>query len=255
MQHSEIQERVPLYALGGMSASESAQVAQHLAVCPSCRALLNEYQFIGDELLAQVPLQTAPAYLGVRLQNIIQTDARQTRPRTAAPNGTTPAAKQPRFWDQPLSFPRWALALTALVILLLAGVAGVSAFRLQAESVAQRQVMQLLTTNQIKYIELTDTAGDPRYGFLCVTQDNTAGLLWLHDLAPLDPTHVYQVWLRNGSLRDNGGTFRGDWDGRAMILIQAPHPLTTYTEIGITVEPAAGSQGPTTPRIIGGKLD
>lgn len=255
MQHSELQELVPLYALGGMSASESAQVAQHLAVCASCRALLNEYRFVADEMLSQVPPLTAPAYLGTRLQNLAGADAQKARPVVPSAHKVGDA-QAPRFWNQPLALPRWVLAFALLTLLLLLGAVGTLAFQLQQNNIAQQKMLQLLTSNRIKYIELTGNGGAPdNRGFLCVNKDNTNALLWLHSLTPLDSDHVYQVWLRKGNIRDNGGTFRVDYNGRAMVLIQAPRPLTEYSEIGITVEPATGSPYPNSPRVVGGKLD
>src|SRR4051812_2585060 len=75
MQHSQIQEQIPLYALGGLPKDEAAQLAEHLAVCPGCRALLSEYEFVADELLLQVPAETAPASIGANLLRIAQADA------------------------------------------------------------------------------------------------------------------------------------------------------------------------------------
>jgi Anti-sigma-K factor rskA, C-terminal len=71
----------------------------------------------------------------------------------------------------------------------------------------------------------------------------------------VDQQHVYQVWMRDNTGRVNGGTFRADGEGRAIAVIQAPQPLSSYNDIGITVEPVMGSDWPTTPRIVGGKLD
>src|SRR5438128_2389660 len=66
---------------------------------------------------------------------------------------------------------------------------------------------------------------------------------------------IYQVWLMvNGNQRDNAGTFTVDQKGHATARIWASQPWNTYQEIGITLEPAKGSQWPTTPRLIGGPL-
>lgn len=268
MQHTEIEEQVLLYALGGMSAEESARVRQHLDICPSCRALLSEYQFVADEILEQVPAKTAPARIGVRLQNIAEASARDARRGTPGERRTVPAdghghrtdapaaRNTPRFWNQRLALPRWVVALALIVLLLLAGAVGALALQMQQSRVSA-EVMQLFTTRDLRYVMLSNETGTTSQGggFICLVRDKTAALLWLYNLQPLDHDHVYQIWLRRDTVRDNGGTFRADYDGRALALIKAPRPLSDYQEIGITVEPAAGSQWPTTPRLLGGKLD
>lgn len=256
MQHSELQDQIPLYALGGLAADESARVAEHLEICPACRGLMSEYQFVADELLTQAPMQTAPARIGVRLQNLAEQDVRngfrsRTPPRSVPAHGGVP------FWKQRFALPRWAFALALLGLVFLLGVTGALALQMQRSNSTADQVTRLLTTEKIKYVTLTRASGaaNSNVGFLCLAPDNATALLWLYDLEPLDHDHVYQVWLRDNGSRANGGTFRPDYDGRAIVLINAPQPLRDYKEIGVTVEPASGSTAPTTPRVIGGKLN
>ncbi len=252
MQHSEIQEQIPFFAIGGLSAQESARVAEHLAVCPSCRALLNEYQFVADELLEQVPPQTAPARVAVRLQNIVEADAK----RSGASTRAEAAEKRPRFWDQRIVMPRWVFALGLLTLLLLFGGAAALAFQTRQSTQTSQEMLRLLNANDIRFVTLTSPdAKASAGGYICIQNDNSTALLWLRNMEPLNPEYVYQVWLRDGTTRDNGGTFRADNDGRAIGVVQAPRPLNEYQEIGITVEPVGGSAAPTTPRVIGGQLE
>jgi anti-sigma-K factor RskA len=78
--------------------------------------------------------------------------------------------------------------------------------------------------------------------------------LIVQDLPLLPSDRVYQLWLLRDSTRDNGGIFQVDAQGFGMLLIHAPHPLADYRAAGITEEPAGGSSGPTSPRLIGGRL-
>lgn len=248
MEHSDIQEQIPLYALGGLPMEESTRMGQHLEICPSCRALLSEYQFVADELLVQVPAQTAPANIGIRLANL------------TTPNGKRWAAASGRqdipFWKQALVLPRWGLALVLLALLLLLGATGVLAWQLVRNERSPDQVAQMLAAPDLKILPLNNgTSGsNSGAGYICLVGDKNTALLWLYGLDPLDKEHAYQVWLRDDATRVSGGVFRADWDGRAVSVIQAPRPLSEYKEIGITVEPAAGSPEPTTPRIAGGNL-
>jgi anti-sigma-K factor RskA len=250
MQHFEIQEQIPLYAIGGLTAEESARVAEHLRVCSSCRALLSEYQLVADELLETVPVQVAPARLGVRLQNLVQADERR-----AARTASRPLRRM-RFWEQSVRVPRWALALLLVTSLFALGAAGFFAFQSSSRDASAPLLMQLLTARDLRFVELTSAVGTPsNKGILCVQPENSAALLWLYNLPSLDAEHVYQIWLREDDARISGGTVRVDQDGRAVAVIHAPRPLKYYQEIGLTIEPAAGSQAPTTPRVVGARLD
>lgn len=252
--HAELQDQIPLYALGDLPADETARLETHLAVCPSCRALLAEYQFVADELLEQVPPQTAPARIGVRLENLAQSDAKKAGSGSSS-NLSAPARKLP-FWKRPFALPRWAAACALIAILLLLGVSSALAWQMQQRDNVPDQVVQLLSARGLEFVEMTSPGVDPsNHGFLCKNSANPTGLLWLYGLEPLDYDHVYQVWLRDDNTRVSGGTFRADHDGRAVAVINAPQPLGNYSEIGITVEPVPGSTDPTTQRVVGAHLD
>lgn len=245
MNHAEIQDTIPLLALGGLSQAEVAQLEAHLTVCPSCRALLAEYQFVSEELDAQTPVQTLPPLLEQKLMRRISASPAQ------------PAAK-PSFWRRQIPVARWAMALGGIVVLLLGIGAGALLWQLQRTgSATPADVAQLFTSPDAKIIQLTAGTGatTPAQGYIYLTPENKKAILWLDDMPPIDYAHAYQIWLVHGDDRDNGGLFRAGTDGRAVVLIDAPRPLSDYTRIGITMEPAKGSPGPTTPRVIGGNLE
>lgn len=251
--HIELQEQIALYALGGLPEEDAARLAEHLDICPSCRAEWSNYQFVAQELLEQVPPQTAPARVATRLQNITTADARRAHPRTAPVSGS-PASGP--FWRQPLTWQRRLVALGVIALALLLGAVGGYAFGSRTRNETSGEVMRLIAAPDLKYVSLRSSGGSMRdNGYICITADNATGLLWLYNLQPLDRNHVYQVWLSDDTAPYNGGTFRADVEGRAVAVVHAPRPLNQYREIRITIEPAAGSQAPTMPGVIGGKLD
>jgi anti-sigma-K factor RskA len=252
MMHSEIQESIPLLALGGLDAVEQARLEQHLAVCPACRALLAEYHFVAEELNAQVPPQTIPAELEAKLM-------RQLPPRAPRqPNASSakmPSPQQPNFWRQPVRVSRFAFALTVVLILALGVTAAAFALQWQSLRAADSQVVaQPYTLENLEFISLSGAPGGPD-GYICLARDNKIAMLWITKMDALDADHIYQLWLIKGGQRTSGGIFRPGADGRAIVLVNAQEPWGNYEEVGVTIEPAGGSPKPTTPRIIGGKLN
>jgi len=80
-------------------------------------------------------------------------------------------------------------------------------------------------------------------------------VLIVQDLPLLQRDRTYQLWLGWGDRqRDNGGVFRVDEQGFGLLRLTAPQPFTAYQRVGITEEPAGGSPGPTSPRVIGATL-
>jgi Uncharacterized protein conserved in bacteria len=92
-------------------------------------------------------------------------------------------------------------------------------------------------------------------GELYLSPGNQRALLHVSHLPPVPEGKAYQIWLINDGQRDSGGVFRVGQTGEAVLLITAPRPWRHYQAIGITVEPATGSRAPTSPRVLGGRLE
>lgn len=253
MLHSQIQESIPLLALGGLDEQAQVHLEQHLAVCPSCRALWSEYAFVAQELDIQVPPQELPPDLEAKLLQHLARGKKPARKAIDPPSLT----RKPNFWRQPVQISRWALALGSLFLFLLVGAAAVLGSQIQQLNLQNAPVVsQPYTLDNLKLVELTASgAGGAPEGTIYLAPDNPTALLWLRNLDNLDWDHAYQLWLIRDGQRVSGGVFRPGRDGRAILLVHAPLPWKDYQEIGVTVEPKDGSMKPTTPRVIGGKLD
>ena len=95
------------------------------------------------------------------------------------------------------------------------------------------------------------------YGMImcCRTIDGeTTALLSVYNLAPLPRDQVYQVWLLKGDERYSGGVFTVDSTGFGLGVVIPAAPLTEFDAIGITVEPAQGSGGPTGTHVLTGEF-
>ena len=95
------------------------------------------------------------------------------------------------------------------------------------------------------------------YGMImcCRTIDGeTTALLSVYNLAPLPKDQVYQVWLLKGDERYSGGVFTVDSTGFGLGVVIPAAPLAEFDAIGITVEPAQGSGGPTGTHVLTGEF-
>jgi hypothetical protein len=118
----------------------------------------------------------------------------------------------------------------------------------------QSQALALLTVPDSHRALLGAEEGKPWRGVLLLRSTTSEAVLIVLDLPPLRPDRAYQLWLLRDGGRDNGGVFQVDERGFGIMRIQAPMPFASYQRVGITEEPSGGSSGPTTSRVIGGKL-
>ena len=182
----------------------------------------------------------------------------------------TASAPEPlRPHRRPTWRPRWAFLLTAANVVLCLGM-GWWTWHVQREAALvhqrwqdvqrhlalQRQAFTLITAPEARPVVLrSDKAESQARGILLLKPEEPNAVLIVQDLPPLQRDRAYQLWLAWGDRqRDDGGVFRVDEQGFGLIRITAPRPFTAYQRVGITEEPAGGSPGPTSPRVIGAPL-
>jgi anti-sigma-K factor RskA len=91
-------------------------------------------------------------------------------------------------------------------------------------------------------------------GLIVISLDGEHGTLVVDGLPPLDGSHQYQLWLIDDGQRQSGGVFSVDQEGYGALWVSSPEPLSDYSAVGITIEPAGGSPGPTGDKVMGGSL-
>jgi anti-sigma-K factor RskA len=247
---------LPDYLLRALEPEALRMVTEHLGTCERCSAQLAAYEAVLDHLGHTVPQHEPPAELRSRLL-------------AAAREGPvlTPRPEFIHRRQQPTWRPRWAFLLTAANVVLCLSV-GWWTWHVQRETALvhqrwqdvqrqlamQRQAFTLITAPEVRPVVLrSDKADSHARGLLLLKPDDPHAVLIVEELPPLPRDRAYQVWLGWGDRqRDNGGVFRVDEQGFGLLSITAPRPFTTYQRVGITEEPAGGSPGPTSPRVIGG---
>ena len=238
------------YVLHVLEPEAVSEVTEHLATCDRCQARCAAYAAVLDQLAQAVPQQEPPAALGARL-------------RAAAVAGPGRLARRAPWWR------RGAMLLTAANVVLCLGL-GWWSWQVQRAAAAvqqrwqegqrqlalQRQAFTLITEPGTRSVVLrSDQATSPARGVVLLEPAAPTALLIVQDLPPLPPERAYQVWLVGGERqRDSGGVFRVDAQGFGLVPLTAPRPFTAYQRVGITEEPAGGSPGPTSPRVIGAPL-
>lgn len=84
---------------------------------------------------------------------------------------------------------------------------------------------------------------------LTVAPDGGAATFVASNLPPLSADQVYQLWIIRGDLPLSAGIFGVDENGRVTLPVDATL-AATYDAVGVSIEPAGGSETPTPDQII-----
>jgi len=227
----ETEELLPEYALGALSASEAADVAQHMAACPAHVSSLEDYRAACDVLCASVPSLTPPAQLRTRLLDKVW------------PRFTTRPARRAARW-------RGALAAAAAVAALALGAWGLSLQGELARREAQFDRFQKLVSDPAtRMIPLaTESGGGSAKGVLFLSHSEAA--IWAIGLPRLDSDEVFACWwIDQDDHPVSGGAFTPREDA-AVWFIPMPVDAAEYSAFGITLEPNGQSADPQGPRVM-----
>jgi len=225
---AHVDDMLPALVLGCLEPRERARVSRHLESCAACRSRLAGYEELVASLSLAAPRAEPPRALRRR---ILQQAVR--------------GASRARGW--PLPRLAWTLAAAALLVLSLG-------FNLVLwQRVTRLETVSAMLPGQIAVLAATEAAAGARGLLLFGSEVNEATLV-VEDLPPLDSGRQYQLWLIREGQRTSGGVFSVTPQGYGCLLILSPLPLESYQGLGITVEPAGGSPGPTGQRVLGGSL-
>ncbi len=234
---------LPLLAIGALTEEEEQATRRHLEMCEACHAEFQRYVHVAEALLYQVPLVQAPEAVRRKVARI---------PEQAKLSKASPRRFRLLSWKE-----AWAVAATlALLLLAVWNVYLLTRWQTaQRQLAAQQEIIRLLTNPELHAVPLQPD--EPARGARAVLYylDEQTGLLIVEGLPPLDPNRAYQLWLiRPDGKRDNGGVFRPAGDQPTVHTVVTPAPWHIYTGVGVTIEPATGSPGPTGPRVLHGGL-
>jgi len=238
------QDDLPAYSLGALDADGLAALESHLATCADCNAELTDYKKISTGLLHALPPRTPPA----RLRNNLQARLPSASNRTV------------RLIPQ---FNRVSLGqfLNAVVVLALIGLninftSQIRELRQQQDALAERMLAEQAAIGMLAFpntqIHMINPDVQSLTGSALVNKDRPMAILLLWNLPELDSTQIYQVWLIDVNGKPIGAGLFVPAIGQkyTTALVQSAVPLGEFIAIGVTIEPAGGSEQPTGDRLL-----
>ncbi len=239
--HLIFRENLAAYALHALNSEETAALEAHLQICDSCRAELADYQRVSAGLLSALPPQAPPPALKRTLAARLPSARKTARPR----------------WQLQWSFGQIA---TAAVLTFLVGINLVSFFQMRALQSQQLELTRQLQNGQTALALVASpgtytlpVSGGDVTGSLIVNRENNSGVLIVSNLPPLKEGETYQIWLiQPDQERVSAGLFGANRaDDITIASLDSTDSLQRYIGIGVTIEPAGGSDQPTGPKVFG----
>lgn len=234
---AEIHTLAVPYALHALPDDEVALFEEHLAKCGSCRAEVAEVRETATRLGAAESVPP-PADLKARVMEQI----RQVRPLppVVAEESDRPDVRPDSVWRR--WFPRLAAGL-ATAATLAAVALGIELYDTRQElDAAHAQTAELSHMLEAEDVEITTMSGDDFGGMVVLSRAQDAAMLMVHGMdAPSG--QVYQLWFIDESGARPAGVLSDADDGE--MTMHAAHGVGDASSLGMTLEPAGGSDRPT----------
>lgn len=249
--NERLEDLLPFYALGALAPAERAEVEAYIAANPEARARLEEMMRVSSALSYNVDPIAPPPQLKQTLMNRVERDLESRRPTFNLIQFLT------SLWPKPLAPLSPAIAVLSLILLIAVSAWAFSlnneVTRLRAETadlrrelVAQRQIIAQIADPGASVMDIAGTERQPNARGQFITQaSGQTAVLVVNGLAPLERGKTYQFWLIRGDTPVSAGLFEVDDDGQAVLQVTADVGPGSFDAIGVSVEPAGGSQLPT----------
>ncbi len=237
------QENLPAYSLSALDADELVALEVHLQTCEECKTELADYQTIGTGLLHALPPQIPPARL------------RRTLPVRLA-SGSNRTVNLPQLFKRfPLGRFVNAALMSILVVSNIFAILQIRELRQEQAALTERLSAERAAIGMLAYpntqIHMIVPDVQNLTGSVLVDKDRPMAVLLLWNLPRLDATQSYQIWLVNARGDRISAGFILPADGEfTTALVQSAVPLGEFIAIGVTVEPAGGSEQPTGERLL-----
>lgn len=269
MNCDDVREVLEEYALGLLAPEQQEQVAAHLAGCPACAAIAQDYAdqlaTLPDALAAVSPHQL-PATVKARLLQQLA---------ASAPNGLESSPIRPLLPDSPPIKPvlppsvarpapdlhpsirRLRLALAVATVLLVLALAWSIRLNvaLARERALRAEFVELVGHQHELVLEIVDSGkttrrvlrstseGSTAYGKVFTRSDMAYVVAMAARLPQPPPGQAYHLWLAQGDQTELAGMMKINQEGFALVIYEAVQNDPIYTHAYVTLQP----QGSTTP--------
>lgn len=247
MNHDDLKNLVPLYALDALPAEDETELVAHLRNCTECSALLAGHRETAGMLAFSAPSLQA----STGLRDRILTEAYKTSPLQLAPRPAAgPAARRSRRL-------RWAggLAAACVFALLVGGLVvrqlselDPAVTRQEILLARQQEALSIISSPDSIAISMASTGDFPgAYGKAFVSPDDGKAAVLVSGLSePGEDT--YTLWL----IQEGDPSRIADFDveGGAHTVLVDDRELDATVSFAVTREPNPGNSSPRGPVVI-----
>ncbi len=216
MNCDSLRELIPAYSLGATDPEETRQVEAGLKDCPGLAEELAEIEARLIGLARVVPQVEPPAAV---LDGLMQ--------RVAAARRTNR-----RGW--------WLAAAVLALIFVVNNLYWID----RLNQVEQKSA---------HFLSLPAAASGQATGATAAvlwTPDEGRAVLAVDRFPALEAGRVFQGWVTRGTTVQSIGTFEVNPDGSGVLIFDAALLEGSFDALGVTIEPAGGSDGPTSPPVV-----
>src|SRR5919202_5684456 len=230
---TEVHPNLGAFVLGGLESEEETEIRRHLALCPSCREKLKEFEEVRQALEAAPPLADPPSYLKDEILSYIRAEEPQPS------NGELPPSRRgSRSRTLHLLLPGAAAAALVAVI-------------------ALGTFFGLHTEAPVATIQLTPVENEDYWGVAELhpqLSGNQQLELKLNNLDDPGPDSYYEAWFSSGEEYISAGTFTATGSGQTDVVLSAPPQARDYPSFLITEQPATGDTAPSDKVVLRGEV-
>ncbi|MEU0304169.1 anti-sigma factor [Streptomyces sp. NPDC006175] len=239
MSTAELHTLTGAYALHALPDEERVAFERHLGACEACAQEVRELSATAARLGLAVSATPPPGLRDRVLRDI--TTVRQEPPPRGRSAGSGVSAGRAR---------RWSTYALAACVAAAAALGGVAVWQNQLAQDARRETARAEQHNEqvarvLTAPDATTSAadlGNGARGTVVVSQSVNRAVFLASDLARPPGGKVYQLWFDDGGTMRAAGLMNPSATDDAVLL---DGPVDRASGMGITVEPAGGSEQPT----------
>ncbi|WP_062348883.1 anti-sigma factor [Herbidospora yilanensis] len=235
--NDEIHTLSGAYALNALPAGELGEFEGHLSRCEACAIEVRGLRETAARLGVAVA-EAPPRALKSRVMAQIA-EVRQEPPviEETPPEVVVPLRRRPG---------RWALALAAVSAAAAVSIGVVAVNEIRSRDASIEEIQNLLAAPDAVVRKVGMAGGGSA---TVVASESRGKVMFTSDLPALDPSRTYQLWTIGGEHIRPAGLVDGG--GIRTATVDLP-PGTDH--FGVTVEPAGGSEQPTTEPVMLAKV-